>query len=171
MPSQTSGRQVVSDTSPLISPEKLSDGYRFIRALYDRILVPPAVLEELAYGQFEHAKDYIAHFEIADLLELRTPPSGVALPETKPLDRGERQAIRLALAEDLPLLIEEEAGRQVARSLGLSISGIAGQVLRAVREDVLSVEEGASKLQTLRAAGRINTRIYEAVLQAVQEEA
>jgi hypothetical protein len=95
----------------------------------------------------------------------------VALPETKLLDRGERQAIQLAQVEKLPLLIEEEAGRQVARSLGIPISGIAGQVLKAVRHDVLSAEDGAGKLQSLFAAGRINTRVYEAMLQAVQEEA
>jgi hypothetical protein len=171
MPSESGERRIVSDTGPLISLEKLPDGYRFIRLLYDRILIPSAVLEELAQGQFERVGDYIAHFGVADLLDLRTPPSSVALPETKLLDRGERQAIQLAQVEKLPLLIEEEAGRQVARSLGIPISGIAGQVLKAVRHDVLSAEDGAGKLQSLFAAGRINTRVYEAMLQAVQEEA
>jgi predicted nucleic acid-binding protein len=171
MPSESGERRIVSDTGPLISLEKLPGAYRFIRLLYDRILIPPAVLEELAHGQFEQVEDYIAHFGIADLLEVRTPPSSVALPETKRLDRGERQAIQLAQVEKLPLLIEEEAGRQVARSLDIPISGIAGQVLKAVRHDVLSAEDGAGRLQSLLAAGRINTRVYEAVLQAVQEEA
>lgn len=41
-------RRIVSDTGLLISLEKLSDGYRFIRLLYDRILIPAAVLHELA---------------------------------------------------------------------------------------------------------------------------
>lgn len=41
---------VVSDTGPLISLEKLEDGYLFMRQLYDRMLVPPAVMKELLQG-------------------------------------------------------------------------------------------------------------------------
>lgn len=33
---------VVSDAGPLISLEKISDGYGFIRKLYGKIMVPPA---------------------------------------------------------------------------------------------------------------------------------
>jgi hypothetical protein len=33
-------RKTASDTGPLITLEKLSDGYRFIRLLYDRIIIP-----------------------------------------------------------------------------------------------------------------------------------
>lgn len=88
-----------------------------------------------------------------------------------PLDEGERQAIRLARLENVPLLIEEEAGRQVARELGVSISGIAGQMLKAVRLDVHSPADGEHKLRELRAAGRINARSFKAVQQAIQSEA
>lgn len=37
-------RQIVSDTSPIISFEKITGGYRFIQRLYDRLIVPPAVI-------------------------------------------------------------------------------------------------------------------------------
>ena len=40
------GRTVVSDTGPLISLEKLTDGFGFIRLLYDTILISPTVLKE-----------------------------------------------------------------------------------------------------------------------------
>lgn len=46
-------RQIVSDTGPLISLEKITGGYRFIGRLYDRLIVPPAVIDELVAGQFE----------------------------------------------------------------------------------------------------------------------
>jgi len=36
----TERRETVSDTGPLITLEKLSDGYRFIRLLYDKIIIP-----------------------------------------------------------------------------------------------------------------------------------
>lgn len=41
--STTPPRQIVCDTGPLISLEKITGGYRFIWCLYDRLLVPPAV--------------------------------------------------------------------------------------------------------------------------------
>jgi predicted nucleic acid-binding protein len=57
----TDHRLIISNTGPLITLEKLSDGYGFIRKLYDRMLIPPTVLEELFQGQFVSAKAYIEH--------------------------------------------------------------------------------------------------------------
>jgi len=167
---EEAARKIVSDTGPLISLEKLSASYRFIRLLYDRILIPETVLQELAQGQFENEEGYLEHFRVGDLFEVRDVPSEEHFPETKPLDKGERDAIRLARLENLPLLIEEEAGREVARNLGVPISGIAGQVLKAVHENLISPTEGKQKLRELSAAGRINARIHDAIAQAIQDE-
>lgn len=168
--SEDAPRRIVSDTGPLISLEKISGGYRFIRRLYDRLLVPPAVLKELAAGAFESEAAYLGHYEIGDLIEVRAPsqpePEGVS---TRRLDEGERQAIRLALETKLPLLIEEQAGRVVARELGLKISGIAGQVLRSVRVNVLRPAEATETLVQLKTAGRINRQVFEAVRSAIND--
>ena len=45
-------RRIVSNTGPLISLEKLNQGHDFIRRLYDKLIISPAVLEEVAAGQF-----------------------------------------------------------------------------------------------------------------------
>jgi hypothetical protein len=42
--------RIVSNTGPLISLEKLRQGYDFIRQLYDTIIIPPGVLDEVAAG-------------------------------------------------------------------------------------------------------------------------
>ena len=39
------GQRIVSNTGPLISLEKLSHGYDFIRQLYEKLVIPPAVLD------------------------------------------------------------------------------------------------------------------------------
>ena len=49
----TGDEAVVSDAGPLISLEKLTDGFEFIRQLYVQIVVPPSVLAEVAQGQFQ----------------------------------------------------------------------------------------------------------------------
>ena len=51
-------RRIVSNTGPLISLEKLRQGYDFIRQLYDTIIIPPGVLDEVAAGQFAASHAY-----------------------------------------------------------------------------------------------------------------
>ncbi len=168
--SEDAPRRIVSDTGPLISLEKISGGYRFIRGLYDQLLVPPAVLHELAAGAFESEAAYLRHYEIGDLIEVRVPTQSESEGAvTRRLDEGERQALRLALETGLPLLVEEQAGREVARELDLKISGIAGQVLRAVRISVVSPAEGNEMLVQLKVRGRINRQVFEAVRSAINE--
>jgi Uma2 family endonuclease len=69
----------------------------------------------------------------------------------KDLDKGEQQAIQLAYNLQLPLLIEEEKGRKIAKQLGLKFSGIAGQIIKANRENLISAHDGRKKL------GELNT--------------
>jgi predicted nucleic acid-binding protein len=162
-------RAVVSDTGPLISLEKVQGGFGFIRLLYDRIIVPPAVVDELYQGQFLSAEAYLAHYAIADLVEVALVSAHAGLPEIRLLDRGEREAIALALERGLPLLIEETAGRRVAMAAGLHISGIAGQVVKAYREGILDAETARGILRELLQAGRIGTRIHDGLVAAIAE--
>ncbi|HZI74350.1 MAG TPA: hypothetical protein VFD73_10065 [Gemmatimonadales bacterium] len=164
----TGERCIASDTGPLITLEKLGGGFRFIRLLYDKILIPRVVLEELVQGQFLSPRAYIEHYGIADLLEVVEAQEAREIPGGELLDAGEIKAIQLALERGLPLLIEEEAGRQVARHLGLHISGVAGQILHAFRTSVIPGAEAAEMLGELLQAGCINKRIYEGSMDVVR---
>ncbi len=162
-------RQIVSDTGPLISLEKLGQGYDFIRQLYDKLIIAPAVLEEVAAGQFATPEEYLQHYGISDLIEVRTVSQSHELPEAERLHEGETQAIQLALELQLPLLIEETIGRRIAQSVGIQISGIAGQIIKALRQDLIAATEAQNKLSELLRAGRINRKIYEALLASLPE--
>ena len=159
---------IVSDTGPLITIEKLSDGYSLLRKLYKKILIPEAVMHELAQGSFEGTKAYLNHYEIHDLLEIeqvlpRTPLAGIEI-----LDQGEREAIQLARSEGLPLLIEENEGRRLAKKHGIEISGIAGQILKAFRSELIDSSEACSKMDQLLEHGRINSIIHKGVVAAIE---
>jgi predicted nucleic acid-binding protein len=156
-------RHVVSDTGPLISLEKLGDGYRLLRLLYDRVLIPPSVLAEVIHGQFVDEHAYMKYYGISGFLEVVEVQNSRALPESELLDPGETDAIRLALERNLPLLIEEEAGRRVAQRVGLHISGIAGQIIRAFRTGTLPLTEAQDSLRELLDAGRVNRKIYDSL--------
>ena len=138
-------RQVVCGTGLLISLEKITSGYRFIGRLYDRLLVPSAVMDELVAGQFETKDAYLRHFDAENLVVVESV-----------LKAGSAEAV--------------EKKKRVARELGLQISGIAGQLLKAAREEMIYVDEALDKLKELRRAGRINRHIFEAVGTAIENE-
>lgn len=156
-------RQIASDTGPMITLERLPGGFQWFAELYGQILLPRVVLEELAAGGYDSPAQYLQHFEIEDLVR-RVEPSDPEGPSgTGHLHRGERHALQVALDLDLELLVEEEAGRQAAQRLGVPYSGIAGQLLVAVEESVLSKAEARQVLATLFDEKRINENVRDIV--------
>lgn len=81
------------------------------------------------------------------------------------LDEGEQDAIALARELEIPLLIEERAGRRVARKLGCNVSGIAGLIDRAREEHLLSPAEAKRMWRILLAENRIPESLYESLVQ------
>ena len=77
-------RRIVSNRGPLISLEKLRQGYDFIRQLYDTIIIPPGVLDEVAEGQFATPHAYLQHYGIVDLIEVQAVLQSEQLPEAVP---------------------------------------------------------------------------------------
>ncbi len=163
-------RSVVTDTGPLISLERLTNGFPFIRQLYDRLIVPPAVLEEAAFG-YDRVGDYVEQHGIHDLIEVHRTASQATLPEIERLHEGETQAIRLALSLGFPLLIEEAAGRKSALAAGVAISGIAGQILLAHRRGLLQVEGAEAMLAEMVAQHRIGERLRSHLVSVLHREA
>ncbi len=137
--------------------------------LYDKVIIPPAVFEEVAAGQFATPSEYLQHYSISDLFKVRTVSQPCVLPEAERLHAAETKAIQLALELQLPLLIEETVGRRVAQSVGIQISGVAGQILKAFRQGLIAATEAQDKLSELLRGGRINRRIYEALLASLPE--
>ncbi len=62
---------IVSDTGPIISLEKLGDGFDFIRKLYDKVILPEVVLKEFAGDFFPTPSDDLEAHNIESLIEIR----------------------------------------------------------------------------------------------------
>ena len=162
-------RLIVSNTGPLISLEKLENGFQFIRKLYDRILIPESVLNEATY-HFSRPDLYLSIYGISDLIEVHSLKSTTPkLPVFTNLHTGETEAIQLALELKLPLLIEEDDGRKVAEEAGLEISGIAGQILRAFRFQLISNPEAREMLRALFDTKRLDGRTFQILLKSLAE--
>ncbi len=156
------GTYIVSDSGPLISLEKLTDGFGFIRKLYEKIIIPPAVYQEVSTG----ANPPDLYDTLSGFIEVSSPAPTQHL-STRTLHQGEAEAILLAQQRGLPLLIEEAAGRRVARELKIPYSGIAGQIVKARRLDRISRRQALTKVDELFHAGRVNQRVRAAVTQKI----
>lgn len=159
--------KIVSDTGPLITLEKMSHGYDFLRSLYGKIIIPSAVLKEVAEGEFSNPLGYLDAYKIQDFIEIKSVQEVQNIPEIERLDHGEREAISLAYQLKLPLLIEETIGRRIAQSVNIRISGIAGQIIRAYAGKIIDKKAAIGSLEEMFKSGRINRKIYNALVNSL----
>jgi predicted nucleic acid-binding protein len=156
--------EIVSNTGPLITLERLPSSYDLMRQLYRRILIPPQVLAELAAG-LPTTTNYLEYHHIQDFIAVEAAPDPA--PQLARLDEGERYAIALASARRLPLLIEDKLGRQLATREGLIISGIAGQILTAYYRGLLTAAAAREQFQHLYEVRRINHRLWQQLIESL----
>lgn len=148
---------VISDTSPLCYL-LLIDLIDLLPALYDRIIVPETIRDELAAPKSPPiVQVWIA--QPPEWLEIRAV--SVNNLSNDELDSGERDAI--ALAEELQadlILLDDQAARNIASKRGLAIVGVLGILVKAGRQGKTDFPQAIAKLQqtTFRAsAGLIQT--------------
>lgn len=128
---------VVSDTS-ILSALAITGYLTLLPKIYGRVLIPLAVAHELKRGSEDDPRiglvlsaDWIEIGETGDrqLVE--------SLQNECHLDRGESEAIALALEIKAELLIDERLGRREAMRRGLSITGLLGILLVAKRRGLV----------------------------------
>lgn len=125
--------RVVTDTSPL-RYLVLIEAIEILPRLYQRVLIPAAVIKELTHP---HAPIPVRHWA-ADL------PAWAEIKTARPvayqlgLGPGETEAIALAAetSADL-LLLDEVAGRREALKRGLAISGTLGVIEEAAKRHLV----------------------------------
>jgi len=144
--------RIVSNTGPIIGLAKV-DLLFLLTKLASAVLISPMVHRELLgkiggeSGQIDKALKQFLHVRELPPLDpvIETSISG--------LDEGERQVIGLAstMKEDVLVLIDDHAGREVAKTLNISFSGLGGILLLAKEKRLL--EKIVSALDELRAQG------------------
>ena len=104
--------------------------------LYERVLVPQAVVDELLHPRAPEAvREWIA--ARPPWIEVRSVPPSPD-PQLAALEPGERDAILLAEQVSAALLlIDERDGREAARHRGLKITGTLGVLDRAAERGLI----------------------------------
>lgn len=126
---------VVSDTSPIRALAFL-EALPLLHSLYQQVLIPPAVAQELARPRRRFAATDLSNYPF---IETRNPTDDERINSLcRTLDRGESEAISLALEvkADL-LLIDERQGTEAALSLGLRTTGVLGVLIQAKRRGMI----------------------------------
>ncbi len=150
---------VVADTGPL-NYLHLIGRLELLPALYGEVLVPPAVLREMAHPKAPPGLRLIADSP-PPWLQVRTPGHVRFLDL---LDDGEAEAISLAMElRAQRLLIDERDGRRSAVALGLRISGTLGILEEAAERRLIVLAEALDALR--RTTFRAEAALYDAALQ------
>ncbi|PCJ16190.1 MAG: hypothetical protein COB02_16710 [Candidatus Cloacimonadota bacterium] len=156
---------IISDTGPLISLEKLDKGLEFLSMVYEEIIIPQAVFDELSEKEEKLYKKLRFSGDIK-VVKVETIEN---IPDVSFLDLGEIEAISLAFQMKVDLLIEEKAGRLSAIRMGINRSGIGGVILKAFREKIISKKDASKKLQTLKEKGRLDKTSYSTLIVNIEK--
>ncbi|TVQ59784.1 MAG: DUF3368 domain-containing protein [Spirulina sp. DLM2.Bin59] len=161
---------VVSDTSPL-SGLAIAGYLGLLEQVYGRVLIASGVMQELRRGGEDDPR--ILEVLGLDWIEVRQPMNQKwveVLESEHNLDRGESEAIALALEVNAEaLLIDERLGRRKAVDLGLSITGLLGILLVAKRRGLISLLQPIMDSLIEEANFRIGANVYREVLAAAGE--
>jgi predicted nucleic acid-binding protein len=156
-------KEIVIDTSPLISLVAALGDLTVLEPLYSKVIVPFEVCQEIQRGGASGFA--IAEFEQATFLKKQETPVNMSSLFSKLLDPGEAAVIQLAINEGIQTVcIDEAAGRRVARLNNLSITGSIGILIRAKKEGYSFSIEAA--IERMRKKGiRLSERVIKIALE------
>lgn len=154
---------VVSDTTPIISLMKAGQ-LELLRQLFGVVYIPEAVYRELTDNEaFSEEVKMVRECEFLYVQKVDNGKSVTILQNFTGLDAGESEAIILAdeMNSDV-LLMDEHKGRQVAKKLGITITGTIGILTQAFDEGMLTKEEVERCIELLKESGiRVSEKLYQ----------
>jgi predicted nucleic acid-binding protein len=108
-----------------------ADRLDLLQSLFGEVIISPAVERELLAKSGAEAERIDAARQSFLRVVVTSHDTSRAGDLTEPLGRGEAEAVTLALALGASLLIDDQAGRTVARLLGVPVVGVVGMLLEA----------------------------------------
>lgn len=152
---------VVSDTSPILSLA-LIGRLELLRDLYGAIVIPEAVRSEIIATDQSGAREV---GQAAWIVTRPIDPDVVLKLLLREVDRGEAEAIGLALQSNADLLlIDERKARHLAAYLGLGVVGLLDVLQEAKqRQFITSVKPVLDDL-IARARFRLSHKLYQRTL-------
>ena len=159
---------VVSDASPIIGLAAVGR-LGLLQDLYGRVLMPEAVREEVAAAG-PGAPGASAVREAAWIGALAVRDRRLVDALTGEVDRGEAEAVALAVEAGADLLLmDERRGRAVAARLGQRVVGVCGVLVEAKGRGLLPAVRPVLDALAVDAGFRVGSRLRARVLDAAGE--
>ena len=128
--------EVICNTSPMQYLHQLGQ-LELLRKLTGEVIVPPAVVDELAAGKAFGID--LPEITALDWITIRRPAGVSAERLVGDLGVGETEVLMLALeSPDAVAVLDDALARRVAETLGIKIAGTLGILLDAKRAGHLS---------------------------------
>ncbi len=162
---------VVSDTTPVISLMKVGQ-LELLQKLFGVVYIPKAVYRELTENEvFSEEVKMVQECEFIYVEEVSNGKSVNILRNFTGLDAGESEAIILADEKQSDvLLMDEHKGRQVAKKMGITITGTIGILTQAFDEGMLMREDVERCIEWLKESGiRISEKLYQRLREHIQK--
>jgi hypothetical protein len=159
---------IVSDTSPINNLAAINQ-LHLLHQLYEKVLIPEAVYQELTDPNFPVAgATEVQTFDWIQTLAVRDRTLVEVL--NNELDIGEAEAIALAVEIKADqVLIDERRGRLVATRLKLRYTGILGILVEAKSQGLIVEVKPLLDILVNEAGFWIAESLYNSVLQLVNE--
>jgi len=136
---------IIADSSTLITLLD-TDNFPLLFELFEEIIITDEVYSEITY-KFNHKKT-IQYYLSTNKLQLQSIEDQELYEMLiKRLDRGESQSIALAKKLELPLIIDERKGRNIAKELGIKIIGLIGIILKLMEKNIISKDRAIEIIQ------------------------
>ena len=127
-------RKVVANTTPILSLLKINK-LDLLEQLYGKIFIPEAVYNEIQQGKQKPHYEDLKHKSWIEIKTLKKPKK---LDIVLNLDKGEAEAILLAKEINADLIVMDElAGRRVARNIDSALTGTLGVLLKAKEKNLI----------------------------------
>jgi uncharacterized protein len=159
---------IVSNTSP-INNLAAAGHLSLLEQLYGNIIIPVAVSQELSAVQTPIA--VATQVQASPWIQVRQVGNFATVATILlRVDRGEAEAIALALELNADLLlIDERKGRAVASSLGISMTGVLGVLIEAKSKGLILAVKPVLNDVITRAGFWVQPDLYTSILNAVGE--
>ena len=161
-------RLVVIDASPLIGLA-IVDGIRWLPEIFGTVYLPESVKSEVIPGKAAKGKETIAQAIDAGLLKVWLEPIQPMFDID--LDVGETDCINLGLGHkgEVLLIMDERAGRAVAKQKGLKVAGTAAIIGIAKNHGLIDSAHKAFEILH-KSDFRISAVVINQVLQSSGEQ-
>lgn len=158
---------VISDTTPIISLMKAGK-LQLLQKMFETVIVPNAVYRELTENpKYSIEAKQITECSFIHKEIVKNEKAVHILRNVTGLDAGESEAIVMVDEKEANLLLmDEHKGRQVAKKMGIKITGTVGVLLQAYDEKLVSETDVCDCLEKMKENNiRISESLYSMVLE------